>query len=284
MADKTIDTLVEDIYNLFSTTEKVEPKEEDLNAFLEGIKQSIVRALSRDRRARDSLRLSMIGQPDRKIWNELKNTPRSDLSGPTLVKFLYGDILEHLLILLTKVAGHTVEDNQKEVEVDGVIGHTDVVIDGVLVDIKSASPHGFRKFKEGSIVTDDPFGYIAQISGYKKALNKDRAGFLAIEKVSGEIVFCQIDGMDFINPSQRISHLRNIISQEAPPPHCYDPVPDGKSGNMKLAVGCTFCDFKKECWKHTNNGKGLRAFNYSTGIRYLTEVNKTPDVEEVKIP
>jgi hypothetical protein len=52
---------------------------------------------------------------------------------------------------------------------------------------------------------------------------------------------------------------------------------------MKLATGCHFCDFKKTCWSDANNGYGLRAFNYSNGIRYFTEVNKTPDVEELDI-
>lgn len=283
MADKTIDTLVEDIYNLFSADTKVELKEEDLNAFAEGIKKALVFALSRDRKQKGHLRLSMIGQPDRKIWNDLNGIPRSDLSGPTLVKFFYGDMLEHLLIFLAKASGHKVEENQSEVQIDGVVGHADVVIDDVLIDIKSASPHSFKKFKEGSIVVDDPFGYIAQISGYRKALNKNTAGFLAVDKVSGEIVYCPIDNMDLINPNNRISHIRKIMALNAPPKHCYDPIEDGKSGNKKLAVGCTFCDFKKECWKHTNNGKGLRAFKYSNGVRYLTEVYNEPEVEEVKV-
>jgi hypothetical protein len=50
---------------------------------------------------------------------------------------------------------------------------------------------------------------------------------------------------------------------------------------MKLATACSFCDFKKHCWSSSNNGAGLRAFKYSNGVRYLTSVASTPDVEEV---
>ena len=42
------------------------------------------------------------------------------------------------------------------------------------------------------------------------------------------------------------------------------------------------CNHKHACWSDVNDGKGLRAFQYSTGKRYLTKVEKEPNVEEVK--
>ena len=41
----------------------------------------------------------------------------------------------------------------------------DCKIDGVVTDVKSTSTFGFKKFKDGSLAFDDPFGYIAQIKG-----------------------------------------------------------------------------------------------------------------------
>ena len=38
---------------------------------------------------------------------------------------------------------------------------------------------------------------------------------------------------------------------------------------------------KFDCWSDANDGKGLRVFNYSTGKRYLTKVEKEPNVDEV---
>lgn len=278
---KSIDTLVEDIYKMFTSEKAVNINQEDLEAFADAVKFSVISALSRKQKE-GRLRLSLIGHPDRKIWNEIKGTPKAALSGPTLVKFLYGDILEQLLILLVRTSGHTVSDMQKEVVVNDVVGHQDSLVDGVLVDFKSASPHSFKKFKDGSIVEDDPFGYIAQLSAYKHASGAKQAGFIAIDKSSGEIVYCPIHEMELIDPVSRIDFLKKIVSKDTPPTHCYPPVADGKSGNEKLAIGCVYCDFKKTCWKDANNGKGLRAFDYSTGPRYLTKVVKEPDVPELK--
>ena len=41
--------------------------------------------------------------------------------------------------------------------------------------------------------------------------------------------------------------------------------PDGESGNRKLAIGCMYCDYKVDCWKDANDGKGLRKFDYKNG-------------------
>ena len=54
-------------------------------------------------------------------------------------------------------------------EVEGVTGHQDCIIDGVVVDCKSASGVGFDKFKHNKLAEDDPFGYVAQISAYAEA-------------------------------------------------------------------------------------------------------------------
>ena len=65
------------------------------------------------------------------------------------------------------------------------------------------------------------------------------------------------------------------------PDKCYADIPDGKSGNRKLAIGCVYCSHKQICWSDSNQGKGLRVFKYSKGNRFLTNIAKEPDVEEV---
>ena len=111
---------------------------------------------------RKRLRLSAVGRTDRKLWYEI-NDPIPRKETPQLrMRFFYGHILEALLLYLATEAGHKVEHKQAEVVVEGIKGHIDAVIDGVLVDVKSASDYGFKKFKDGQLVNDDPFGYIAQ--------------------------------------------------------------------------------------------------------------------------
>ena len=50
---------------------------------------------------------------------------------------------------------------------------------------------------------------------------------------------------------------------------------------MKLPRGCIYCRHKLECHKDTNEGKGLRVFQYAKGLAYLTKVMKEPKVKEI---
>ena len=282
---KTIETLVEDIYGLFNLTPiDMEEAEVDkhIDAFGEMLKIHIKDFLYEVPRDRGNLRLSAIGKPDRKLWYDVnKPLEQEELPPSTRIKFLYGYILEELLLLCSIIAGHTVIDQQKEVVLEGVVGHQDSIIDGVLVDCKSASGPGFDKFKYNKLTEDDPFGYIAQVSAYAEANGLDRAAFLAINKSTGEICLSQLHSMDMINAKERIKHLKTMVTDSAVPDKCYSDLPDGKSGNRKLAIGCVYCDHKRDCWSDANGGQGLRAFQYSQGKRYLTQVGKQPDVAEV---
>ena len=282
---KQIETLVEDIYNLF-TLDPIDMDEEEvdkhIDTFGEMLKVHIKDFLYEKPRDRGNLRLSAIGKPDRQLWYDV-NKPLLDaeLKPSTRIKFLYGYILEELLLMCSSIAGHKVTEQQKEVTLEGVKGHQDSMIDDVLVDCKSASGPGFDKFKYNRVTEDDPFGYIAQISAYAQANGVDRAAFLAINKSTGEICLTPIHHMDMINAKGRIQHLKGMVTKGSMPDRCYSDVPDGKSGNHKLSVGCVYCSHKRECWSDANQGRGLRVFSYAKGKRYLTRVGKEPDVEEV---
>ena len=282
---KTVDTLVEDIYNLFSL-DPIDMDEEEvdkhIDTFGEMLKVHIKDFLYEVPKDRKGLRLSAIGKPDRKIWLDI-NSPLEEeqLKPSTRIKFLYGYILEELLLLCSTIAGHDVKDQQKEVHVDGVAGHQDSIIDGVLVDCKSASGFGFEKFRKNNLIEDDPFGYVAQISAYAQANGIDTAAFLAINKSTGEICLSKLHQMDMINAEARVKHLKNIVGKDSLPDKCYTDIPDGKSGNRSLAVGCVYCNYKQTCWSDSNQGKGLRVFKYAKGNKFLTQVVREPDVEEV---
>ena len=282
---KNIDTLVEDIYSLFSL-DPIDMKEEEvdkhIDTFGEMLKVHIKEFMYEKPRAYGNLRLSQIGKPDRQLWYDV-NTKRDaiPLTASTRIKFLYGYILEELLLLCSSISGHKVEDQQKEVEVEGVKGHQDSMIDGVLVDCKSASSSSFQKFKTNNLLEEDPFGYIAQISAYAEANGVDEAAFLAIDKSTGEICLSKVHSMEMINAKERVKHLKQMVERDSIPDRCYNPVPDGKSGNLKLPFGCVYCGHKRECWSDTNQGKGIRVFQYAKGKRYLVQVGKEPDVQEV---
>ena len=282
---KKINTLVEDIYSLFSL-DPIDMKEEEvdkhIDTFGEMLKLHIKEFMYEKPREYGNLRLSAIGKPDRQLWYDV-NTKRDaiPLKASTRIKFLYGYILEEFLLLCSAIAGHKVTDQQKEVEIEGVIGHQDSMIDGVLVDCKSASGNSFHKFKNNNLLEEDPFGYIAQISAYAEANGVDEAAFLAIDKSTGEICLTPVHSVEMINAKERIKFLKGMVTDSSIPDRCYSAVPDGKSGNLKLPFGCVYCGHKKECWSDVNQGRGIRVFQYAKGKRYLVQVGKEPDVPEV---
>lgn len=215
------------------------------------------------------------------LWYELNGYKGEELKGSTRLKFLYGHLIESLLVVLAEAAGHTVERLQERVEVDSVRGKIDLVLDGILVDVKSCSSRSFEKFKNGRLFEDDPFGYVAQLSGYKSII-KLPAAFLAIDKTTGDICVLRLPDELTTDVPGRIRTVREAVSRSTPPERCYEDVAEGKSGNRKLSTGCSYCAFKIECWKDSNNGSGLRLFNYSGGPRWFTTVVREPDVYEIK--
>lgn len=224
-----------------------------------------------------SLRLSNIGTPcDRKLWYMINKPELAEpLSPSTKLKFLFGDILEELLLWLAEQSGHTVTDKQKEVEVNGVKGHIDALIDTHLVDVKSASSRSFDKFKYGLNASNDTFGYLHQLGAYSHAIGAKVLAFLAVDKQFGHICLDTHEKDDTDYP-KLVEKKKYIVSLPDPPKRTFSDVPEGKSGNRKLCTECSYCPFKQSCFP------GLRTFVYSTGPVYLTHVAREPLVPEYK--
>ena len=246
---KTIDTLVNDIYNLVNTGKK-NPDKEALfalgSAVMEAVRRQLWMATSE---APGRLRMSNIGKPcSRQLWYDVNGDDKAEeLSPQTRLKFMIGDIVEAFLIYLSKEAGHSVTQQQAEIELSGIKGHIDCVIDDELVDIKSASAFAMKKFKNGTLPDDDPFGYISQISGYGNALNKKQGTFLVFDKSSGELATYTHKKLS--NTSERITKVKADTSSEHPPERAFAAVADKTTGGKKLNVNCSYCSHKKTCWK-----------------------------------
>lgn len=276
---KTIDSLVDDIYEMF-TGEDHFPHDPTEFITLGKNVEELFHSRFNSVRGAPGLRMSNIGRPDRQLWMDINDfSGREAIPPPTYIKFAYGDLIEQMLLLYCKMAGHTVEAEQAEVEIGGIKGHIDAIIDGVLVDVKSASSYSFQKFKSGALFEgagkNDAFGYIGQLCGYMEATGCERGGFLVADKTLGSLCFCEIpkEVFEAYKVRDRIEHIKEVVASKEPPSKCYEDVPDGKSGNMKLDVGCSYCGHKFKCWP------GLQTFIYSTGPRYLTKVVRQPRVD-----
>lgn len=282
---KTLDTLVDDIYTSLKPLTKgqaIEVSDEAINKATEDFRQALIHwARPSDRNSGFNIRMSNVGKPSRQLWYSKRIQKEVDMHPSVQIKFLYGHILEVVAIFLSRLAGHEVTDEQKEVSLKGVKGHIDCKINGEVVDIKTASRMSFRKFQTGEVAQDDPFGYLAQLSSYEEAEGTSNGGFLVISKETGELCFYKPEELDKPNVVAKIGLLQKILDFLTPPERCYHPIPEGTKGNMKLPRPCTFCEFKFECYKDANNGKGLRVFKYAKGPVYLTKVEALPKVEEI---
>lgn len=278
---KSIDTLIVDIYSVLQTPTTV-PK--DLAASLgQGIANVIVDRLAQQERE-PSLRMSNLGTScERKLYYSIHESGRRiPLAPETRLKFIYGDILEQVLLFLAKSAGHTVEGEQDELEINGVIGHRDAIIDGVTVDVKSASTFSYAKFRSGLVPETDAFGYLDQLRSYVRCGQNDArvtepksGAFLVVDKTLGHIHLDRHE-FDVSSVDAMVERKKAVVSSDRVPPRAFFDEPDGKSGNRKLGTVCSYCDFKTHCWPEA------RLFLYSTP-RWLTKVVKTPDVPEAKL-
>jgi hypothetical protein len=274
-----LETLVEDIYSLFGTDKKF-----NLELFEEfgGNLRDLMDFRFHQKRTDDPyLRMSNIGKPDRQLWYSMnyQGPDIEPLTSPTLIKFAYGDVIEQMILLFAKMAGHEVSHEQQEVEIDGIKGHIDAIIDGCVVDVKSASTFSFKKFETGALLEpgNDPFGYVAQLAGYVEALTPGRDGaFLAVDKTLGKIALLRVPAsvLKQYKVRSRIKYAKEMVQQDKVPERCYDDVPEGKSGNRKLDTGCSYCPYKFHCWPE------VRAYYYSSGPKYLTKVVREPRVDE----
>jgi len=281
---KQIDTLVRDIYNTIATGEGW--TDDIAQWVVSNISFSLHRQLLSARGGeRGRLRLSQLGTPCERQLYYSTNIPDNGtpLASHTKFKFIYGDVIESLLLGLSKAAGHIVVGCQDRLEIAGVVGHRDCVIDGMLVDIKSASTQSMDKFRNGQLRDNDPFGYLSQLSSYLWAsqsdplvTNKNEAAFLVADKTLGHIILEVYDlTEEMARKEEEVERKKKIVKADKPPPKGFEDVPMGKSGNMKLGTNCSYCSFDRICWPN------VRVFAYSSGPVYLTKVEKEPEVFEI---
>lgn len=274
--------VVESIYRVVS--EGAEVTQEQAEEFGHTLSNLITQRLKdqKDGERKFTLRMSNIGKGARQLWYDKRYGHEETFPAHTLIKFMFGDVIEQLILFLCSVAGHRVTDRQAEVHVDGIKGHIDADIDGVTVDVKSTSTHSFRKFADGTLAENDPFGYVEQLAGYSEARDTDGA-FLAVDKQNGHVAYLPFnkDVLKLIDVKGRIEYIKDVVEQEVEPERCYPDQPEGASGNRVLGVNCSYCSHKHRCWADANGGLGLRTFLYASGPKFLTQVVREPNVREV---
>ena len=218
------------------------------------LKRQFSSGISRDK---FSLRMSNIGRPTCQLWFQ-KNKPELAEPKPTnfLMNMLLGDIVEAVFKGLLKAAGVKYTDSKKtklKLKEGVVTGSYDLIIDGAVDDVKSASDWSYKnKFQSFDTLADgDAFGYVGQLAGYAQALNKRAGGWWVINKANGNFKYVPADGLDLTKEIDKLSSNLDVVESNEFK-RCFEPVEEtfrGKpTGNKILGKTCSFCRYKQACW------------------------------------
>lgn len=281
--ESNINNLISNIYSLVNTKGWLH------DHLADDLARSIslrLQAQFSERKQKASLRLSQMGPKcPCALWYSINRPELAEALPPWAeVKFSYGHILEAYAIALAKAAGHLVEGEQDHVELDGISGHRDCVIDGYIVDIKSAASRSFIKFKDGSIRQSDTFGYLDQLDSYiigsrdtVLITHKTIGYLLAVDKQRGHMYLYKHEVTDEREKRlrERIATYKHIVSRKEPPACECGTTPHQSSGNVQLDVKAGYSAYKYCC------NPSLRTFLYASGPVYLTKVVRTPNTPEV---
>jgi hypothetical protein len=203
------------------------------------------------------LRMSNVGRPSCQLWYE-KNKPEQALPKPTtfVMNMMIGDIVEAVFKGLLKEAGVQYEDSDKttlHVADANISGTYDIVIDGAVDDIKSASNWSYQnKFESfNTLASGDAFGYVAQLAGYAKAADKKAGGWWVVNKANGQFKYVPATGIDIEAEVSKIAKTVEDVNANKFE-RCFEPVEEtfrGKAtGNKVLSTTCSFCNYRKDCW------------------------------------
>ena len=204
------------------------------------------------------LRMSNIGRPKCQLWFE-KNDPEDKTPFPPhfMMNMMLGDIVEAVFKGILNEAGVAFQDNEKvTLELNNgrkINGEYDMILDGKLDDVKSASPWSYTN-KFASLATmqqGDGFGYIPQLVGYAEAASVDVGGWWVVNKGNGEFKYVDASEVDREAVMADIQATVDYIDNDEPFERCFEPVEETfykkKTGNMVLPSGCKFCSYKHKC-------------------------------------
>ena len=203
------------------------------------------------------LRMSNIGRPTCQLWFD-KHQPEKALPKPTtfLMNMMLGDIVEAVFKGVLKEAGVKYEDSEQvtlDLGDNHINGTYDLVIDGAVDDVKSASDWSYRnKFASSEVLASgDSFGYVSQLVGYAKAAKKKLGGWWVVNKANGDFKYVPASS---INEEEELAKIKATVDTVNNDKfnRCFEPEPEyfrGKAtGNTVLNSGCRFCSYRETCW------------------------------------
>jgi hypothetical protein len=233
--------------------------DENIGKICDDIKEALQRQFgSKTKNDKFALRMSNLGRPTCQLWFA-KNKPKTAIAKPSnfIMNMMIGDIVEAIFKGLLREANVKFIDSDKvhlDISKTKVSGTYDLVLDDAVDDIKSASDWSYRnKFESYETLSGgDSFGYVGQLAGYAKALDKKAGGWWVVNKANGKFKYVSASGLDI---EKEVTKLEESVKRHESNEfqRCFESEDEmfrGKpTGNKVLGVTCSFCDFRYECWK-----------------------------------
>ena len=228
------------------------------------------------------LRMSNIGRPTCQLWYE-KNKPETALpkSNNFMMNMMLGDIVEAVFKGLLKAAKVDYQDSENvilKLKDDNVSGSYDLVIDGAVDDVKSASDWSYKnKFESyDTLSSGDGFGYVGQLAGYTKASGKKVGGWWVVNKANGHFKYVPASGLNLDDEIKKIEDTVATVNTNKFE-RCFEPEIEtfrGKAtGNTVLNSNCKFCDYRYDCWNLTDKPAVMSKAQTPKIVSYISLVD-----------
>jgi len=229
-----------------------------------------------------TLRMSNVGRPTCQLWYE-KNKPETALprSNNFMMNMMLGDIVEAVFKGLLRGAKVDYEESDtvtlkcKDAEVSGSY---DLVIDGAVDDVKSASDWSYKnKFESyDTLSSGDGFGYVGQLAGYAKASGKKVGGWWVVNKANGHFKYVPASGLNLDDEIKKIEDTVATVNTNKFE-RCFEPEIEtfrGKAtGNTVLNSNCKFCDYRYDCWNLTDKPAVMSKAQTPKIVSYISMVD-----------
>lgn len=243
-----------------SNGEEVDVPDNVIDEAVEDFREALLKQFRRKKEP-FRLRMSNIGRAPCQLQMEKSGKTPERRPPNHILRMMIGDAVEVYVTAMLKLAKANITGGKDVVSFDiagtTIKGESDIDIDGAVYDVKSASPWAFKnKWEKGyeALRKSDDFGYIGQLYGYSKGQDKDMGGWIVADKSSGEVLFVEATPTpsEAAQIQENLEKTIKVVSSDAPFERCFEPEEEyfyrKPTGNKRLPMNCSFCDFKHHCW------------------------------------
>lgn len=231
--------------------------DEVVEQVVEDVRAALIRQFVDKRDNAFTYRMSNVGREYCQLWFD-KNEPEAAVPHSTnfIINMMMGDIAEAVFKGLLTQAGVAYADGARVTLTAGdhtIYGTPDLIIDGAVDDVKSASPWSYtNKFVDfETLNANDSFGYVGQLAGYAKAMDVEAGGWWVINKANGEFKYVPATGIDVDAEITKIAAKGDELKANTFK-RCFEAEVETyrkkETGNLILGKECGWCSYRYKCW------------------------------------